>query len=318
MRKKRKMAGTLSLEAALTLPLVLLLLFTFLGLIQGEEDSLILAHALDQTARETALLLPLADMIDDLGDPLALIRDLIPDEALARLALDGLSDMAGTVLASPLLLERVDLWARATASARSRRPPGGARRLALDFDQDRRSIWLLLSFEHKTLLHTEWRTVRSRIPLWNRGSLLGTEDREGNEDADSVWLLHNFERGAIIREKFGGCLPEFYPVIAAWDGREALAIKSMDWTAPTWSDPAAVKKRLDGFVADLAAFEGAGSPGPQTGEIQMRRLILVIPDNAIAWKTAGLLDSWKGEADRMGVLLEIREYGTSEAYSPSG
>lgn len=309
----RPVKALLSLEAVLIFPLVLLLLFTFLGAIQGEHDAMILTHALDQTAREVALLLPLADLAEQYLDPASWIRELVPDEFLAGVALDGLADMAATTLASPFLLRRLDVWAKATAESRQVRQPSGARRMVVDFDEDRKSIWLCLSFERSNLFVSDWCQIRARVPVWNTHSF--TQTGEGTDPSqDPIWSLSNFERGLAFRKMFGGHLPQFYPVIAAWNGHEALAVKSMDWTAPTWSSPAAVEGRIDGFVSDLANFEGAGGEGPSPGEIGARRLILVIPGNEIAWKTEALLGEWRRKAGRAGVTLDIREYGISRVH----
>ncbi len=313
--EKRVLKGGLTLEAALVLPMVLVILFAFIGAVQGQEEAMVLSHALDQTAREVALLLPLADLAEAYVDPGAWIREIIPDPGLADLALNGLGDMAATVLASPLLLQRMDYWAQSIAHDRQIKLAGGARRLAVDFDPARQSIWLCLSIERPKYLMTDHFQIRSRVPIWNAHLFKGEDQGELEED-DSIWDLSNFERGLAFRRIYGGHLPQFYPVIAAWDGREAVAIKSMDWTAPTWSSPSAVKRRLDGFISDLANFEGAGQEGPEPGQIKSRRLILVIPGNSLDWKTPGLLDVWRQDAARQGVSLDIREYGISQAHLP--
>lgn len=314
--KKGRLMAMLSLEAALVFPAVLILILSLIGAIQAEQDAIILSHALDQTAREVALLLPLADLAEQYLDPVSLIKELIPDQTLAAFALDGLSDLAATALASPFLLERVDSWARATAHSQGRRPPQGARRLAIDFDRERQSIWLQLTYDQSRWPIEHQAFIRSRIPIWNAGLFKDTGEGEEEKEKGEIWLLPNFERGQRIRSLFGGHLPLSYPVIAAWNGSEAVAIKSMDLTAPSWSSPSASGRRIDQFVRDLSSFEGAGGEGPSPGEIRSKRLILVIPDNDIEWKTAGLVAGWKAAAAVYGVNLDIREFGTSHAHEP--
>lgn len=311
----KSVEAMISLEAVLVFPFILMLLFVFIGGIQGEHEAIILSHALDQTAREIALFLPLADLAEGFLDPASWIRELIPDETLAGLALDGLSDIAATTLASPFLLQRLDVWVKAIAQSRQVRQPMGARRMAVDLDEYRQTIWLCLSFERSTLFTRDWCEIRSRVPVWNAHSFKEEGEGEGEESSDdSIWSLSNFERGLAFRQIFGGHLPTFYPVIAAWNGHEAVAIKSMDWTAPSWSTPSAVERRVDDFVRDLANFEGAGGEGPSPGEIGARRLILVIPGNEVNWKTEGLLSRWRQKAQGQGVSLDIREYGLSHVY----
>jgi len=307
--------GMLSLEAALVFPFLLILVLVFLGAVHGVQDAMIISHALDQTSREIALLLPLADLLENYADPVSRIKEIIPDETLAGLALDGLSDVAATVLASPFILQRLDLWVQATAHSQGRKPPGGARRLAVDFDEDRKTIWLCLSFEQTTLLTREWTEIRSRVPVWNA---FQSKQEGGGDDgeADGIWELTNFERGQAFRKIFGGHLPHFYPVIACWNGSEAVSIKSMDLTAPSWSSPAAAERRVNQLVNSLAAFEGIGGEGPAPGQIISRRLILIIPGNQITWKTPQLLLQWTMQAELAGVKLDIREYGISHAHQP--
>ena len=307
--------GMLSLEAALVFPFLLILVMVFLGAVHGVQDAMILSHALDQTSREIALLLPLADLLESHADSASRIKEIIPDETLAELVLDGLSDVAATALASPFILQRLDRWAQATARSQGRKPPGGARRLAVDFDNDRKTIWLCLSFEQTTLLTREWTEIKSRVPVWNA---FQSRQEGGGDDSerDGIWELSNFERGQAFRKIYGGHLPLFYPVIACWNGIEAVSIKSMDLTAPSWSSAAAAERRVNQLVNSLAVFEGIGGEGPAPGQIISRRLILVIPVNQIAWKTPQLLRQWTKQAEMAGIRLDIREYGTSHAHQP--
>ncbi len=306
--------ASLALETALVFPLVLILILALAGAIRVEQEAMILAHALDQTSKEVALLLPIADILEKVADPEKMIRQWVPNETLAHIALDGLSDVAATVLASPFILNRVDTWVKEISKGQHTRPPTGARRLAIDIDSSKRSIWFVLSFKKNTLTGDYWEVVRSRAPIWNASLFKDNDKDDDDEDRDRIWELSNFERGLAFRRKFGGHLPQFYPVIAAWNGSEATSIKSMDWTAPTYSSPNQVERRLEKFVSDLALFEGAGGEGPEPGAIRRRRLILIIPDNEIAWKTQTLIDRWRHNASREGVTLDIREYGTSHKH----
>lgn len=309
-----KEQGSISLEAVLSFPLILILIFIFISAIHMEQDAIILSHALDQTAHEVALLMPLTDLAEQYIDPKAWIDQVIPDETLAQIAYDGLSDVLATVVASPFLLARLDVWARATAASQHRMPPLGQRKMVVDIDTERQSIWLCLSYENDSIFSDDWRQIRSRVPLWNAHLFEKQGDDDDDDDKDSIWSLPNFDRGLKIRQIFGGNLPATYPVLAAWNGHEAVAIKSMDWTAPTWSSASAVKRRVDRFINDLAQCEGSGGEGPSAGDIRSRRLILVIPDNEVPWKSASLLAAWQAEAALKGVSLDIREYGTSHAF----
>ncbi|MGI6157549.1 MAG: hypothetical protein ACOYH4_03635 [Saccharofermentanales bacterium] len=313
MKRRRAWPGGLSLEAVIVFPLILIVLFVMLGAVRAERDAMILAHALDQTADEIALLLPMADLAEAFGDPDDWLQKHMPDPTLRAVTLNATADVAATVLASPWILERVDYWATETARGLRVAVPVGARKLAVDVDEAHQSIWLILSFERTAPVPAGWSTVRSRVPIWN-ARLFSSDEDPDDEDETNVWDMSNFDRGRAIRARFGGHLPPFYPVIAMWDGRQATSIKSMDWTAPTYADPGAVERKLMHFVDDLAAFEGVGGEGPAPGTIRSRRLVLVIPDNAIAWKTSAILSRWRSMASARGVTLDIRTYQTSHRY----
>ena len=61
-KEKVKAKGTISLEAVLRFPLILMGIFIFISAIHMEQDAIILSHAVDQTAHEVALLMPLSDL----------------------------------------------------------------------------------------------------------------------------------------------------------------------------------------------------------------------------------------------------------------
>ncbi len=304
--------ASLSLEAALVFPLVLILLLVFVVAIEGEQDAMILSLALDQTAKEISLLLPVADILERVVSPEKLVQKWIPNDLLARVALDGMTDVAATVFASPFILSRVDTWATDIAKGRNRKKPMGERRLVVDIDDKNKSVWLILILRKDSPTGEYHDVIRSRVPLWN--AALFKESENGEENRDGIWELSNFERGNVFRRMFGGHLPPFYPVIASWDGFEATSIKSMDWTAPSYSSSVQVERRIERFISDLAAFEGVGGEGPEPGSIRRRRLILVIPDNEVPWKSEALLENWRSAALRRGVVLDIRECGTSHAH----
>ena len=98
-----KHQASLSLETVIVFPLVLIIVLMFSIAVQGEQDAMILSHALDQTAKEIALLLPVADLLERVADPEMLVKQWIPNDLLAHVALDGMTDIAATVLVSPFI-----------------------------------------------------------------------------------------------------------------------------------------------------------------------------------------------------------------------
>ncbi len=123
-KEKVKAKGTISLEAVLSFPLILMVIFIFISAIHMEQDAIILSRPGPDGAR-VALLMPLTDLAEQYIDPKEWIEKVIPDKALADIACEGLSDVAATVLGSPYNPARLDTWARATALSQQRMPPQG-------------------------------------------------------------------------------------------------------------------------------------------------------------------------------------------------
>lgn len=153
-RKSRK--GSLSLEAVLVLPVILLLLISFLGMQSAITAEIKLKGALDRTAAELALLSPLAQAIgpilaesdersvdgdegsrvDDASsvdgvqsepaDGTTLIDDLeqvvgeiIPGFSLEELARDFLLDATSTAVLGQILQQRIEYWLLETGTGQS-------------------------------------------------------------------------------------------------------------------------------------------------------------------------------------------------------
>ncbi len=106
------------------------------------------------------------------------------------------------------------------------------------------------------------------------------------ESGISVWDYHNFTRGKILRDIFGGNLPYDYPVIASFQNGEALMIKSIDVTKQTYQTPANLAKEVTGMLDDLVAFQGTAGMSHvdaslqiQASEIKSKKLLLIFPTN---------------------------------------
>ncbi len=137
-----------------------------------------------------------------------------------------------------------------------------------------------------------------RFRGWVRGdSPLSSLMQEGV----SVWSFDNFTRGKMIRDIFGGDLPYDYPVIASFKDGVALMIKSMDTTKPTYQNPDKLKQEVQGMIEKLRDFQGA--PGAiEPAEIQTKKLLLVVPENT-APEQANVLFEVTGQ---QGVIHHIQ------------
>lgn len=336
--------GSISLEAALVLPGVLLLLWFFLGLLLADTAEIKLKGALDRTAAEISMISPLARILENTpktsgqpddgqsastADLEQLVGELFPGFSLEKLGADLLLDASSTAMLGQLVQQRLNYWLAESEAGQPGWPGRQAalwsaclvsRHLYLDWQIDRQQLWLCLSYKLQTPLGRLTRETRCAVPLWI-GRDRQTESA-GQAD-DSVWLLDNFSRGQLLRQEMGGDLPYDFPVIASFDDGEAVSIKSMDLTAPGYQQESAANKQVMEHLDDLAAFAGAqyGKNGQNIAideeQIVRRRLILVIPANSgEEWLAGGpgLLQSY---AAARNLTLEVVTRGNSSRYLPA-
>ncbi len=313
-----KKRGSVSLEAALVLPLLLLFFMGFLGHLTSIRRQLLMTAALRRAADEWSLLLPALTVLDlDQLDQAegSLIQDV---RTLAALfgplsgPVQGLvADALITQQLGPALLKRQAFW-----MAEAGEPLGiqDQRTLFLDWQSQDQLLWVHMSWLENSL----WgrRTVRTRVavPLWGR-LLAGPEAAQVAQA--SVWSLDNFSRGKQIRQAMGGSLPDTFPVIAAFSDGCATAIRSLDFTAASYADPKALARAVRCCLDDLDGFDGASFNRSGThvevraADIHSKRLLLVIPDNQPPPWLAGCLADLAREAGDRGLLLETVRYQTS-------
>lgn len=348
-RQSRK--GSLSLEAALVLPVILLLLISFLGMQSAITAEIKLKGALDRTAAELALLSPLAQAIGPIlaesdastvdstqgesaggtiliADLEQAVGEIIPGFSLEDLARDFLLDASSTAVLGQVLQQRIEYWLQETGTGQSTDSGSAAsqwekqladRRIYLDWRVTQKQLWLCLSYRLSTPLGWTDRQIRSIVPLWF-GDLDAIIASDGELADGSVWLLDNFTRGQIIRREMGGDLPYDFPVIARFAGGEAIMIKSLDLTAPGYQQLDTLLDQAGSYLDALAGFKGATYERPdkvvivEPDEIASRRLILVVPANA---SQSWLGDAWSElnrQALAMGVVLQIVTHGDSTRY----
>lgn len=152
-----------------------------------------------------------------------------------------------------------------------------------------------------------------RFRVWIRGDYPFTALAESGI---SVWTMHNFTRGKIIRDVFGANLPYDYPVIAYFKDGEARMIKSMDITKATYRDAAAFKRELEEMLSRFAAFSGTkGNPAVAeklqiaAADIRKRTLLLVFPTNRMTEEQSrALLNVMTADAALRNIQIEIHLY----------
>lgn len=328
--------GSLALEAALTMPLVLLITALFINVLTAYIAETRLKAAMDRTAQELSMLVPLCDLAltyvaeDGFPEPEpgpdslrqseliasldSLGRHLWPNFSTADIISDLALDLASSALLGPFIQQRLDFWlAQADPVATAWNSQIAGRRLYLDFRLEKQQLWLCLNYEITTVFGPVKRYLQAAVPLW-----IGSGDHDPADD-DGLWSLDNLTRGQIIRQRLGTGLPYDFPVIASFTGDRATAVCSMDLTAPTYESAGNIEKRIISQVERLAAFSGTVYRRENevititAEQIKSRELVVVIPQNSPE-QGVKTLEALVGQAAARGVDLKIRALGVSSRF----
>ena len=130
------------------------------------------------------------------------------------------------------------------------------------------------------------------------------------EEGVSVWSFDNFTRGKMIRDIFGGDLPYDYPVIASFKEGVALMIKSIDTTKPTYQNTNRLQQEVKEMLDKLRNFQGvAGEIEPAA--IKAKKLLLVIPENTPTEQANVLFNVVRNHGVVQGIQVEVQFYQES-------
>lgn len=137
----------------------------------------------------------------------------------------------------------------------------------------------------------------------------------------NVWELHNFERGRVLEELYGGNLPDKFPVIDIFDKKtgECFMIVSVDTTAPTYRSYENLRKLVSENADRLSSFKGGDCDGVKITEAQIRskKIILVIPDNEALTRMKDIVNTVISCSMSYNVNIEVSIYQHSYAYENS-
>ena len=152
------------------------------------------------------------------------------------------------------------------------------------------------------------------LALWDHGDGSG----KVNETVErNVWQYDNFERGKILRRRFGGNLPIGFPLLSGYINGKALIIKSMDLTAKTWGSTLEVKIQMQDVINNLAKYEGMPSPWGEKkivipiNEIRRRYVKFIIPENTEMDKYELVFNDIRNSGLICNIQIEIIPYQTS-------
>lgn len=167
-------------------------------------------------------------------------------------------------------------------------------------------------------IYTPFKTIDRQfsIPLrlWSHGDNSGKLDQQ---EGTSVWQYDNFERGRILRRRFGGNLPFGFPVLSGFSNGNALIIKSMDLTAPTWTQPEEVKKEMYEAIDELVSYDGMPVAWGEkkiiinNSEIINRFIKFIIPENTAMDKYLQIFNETNNYSSMRNIEIEIIPYQNS-------
>lgn len=317
-RTSNRRKGSIALEAAVSIPLMLLILVFMLSAIISCQLEAAVGAALDNTAAEISLLIPVIDLIidssesmQDILSELDEIDQQLAENPFVNLLFDGqVTDILSSVLFGELISQRCDYWLNDAAS-------GQEMYLHMLDDMYIEMLWqpedniltLVAHMEFNTIFGVMNREVRTIVPLWT-GQNRHISETDGPES--NVWELDNFSRGIALREQFGAELPLSYPVIASFENGTAIAIRSMDLTAPSYQDHDNVIRAVASEITKLADFAGyPGSdkmPAIDNEMVNERKLKLIIPSNSPSFFENECLPELRELSSSLEVKLEVISY----------
>lgn len=180
------------------------------------------------------------------------------------------------------------------------------------FEDDSNVIRLVATSEVETFLPFKSKVYfKINCGAWGKGVLPHTSienDKESN--TDSVWKRDNYSRGIIIRELYGGNLPETFPVISAYENGTIKMIKSINHTTPSYSDGKMLVKTVKQMLDSLATFNGKSWGGIEIkkSDIKMKIFVLVMPENTFSKAQEIAMQEIRSFATSKGIVFDLQRY----------
>ncbi len=313
MKTNKRESGSVSLEAALALPLVLLI-FLQLGLsLYAVSAELSLNAALQHLSKESNLMLAAQWQLREITP--SQNEHLLKDNETNTVSANGsqfplalLQDAALSKISAPLLEDRLSLWFHEHYDVQVNFPIIKDAKIFLETPQSANlgrvhlfyvipGIWEDLERSQSVLLN-DWRG-------FNDESEVRDED-SSSEASDSIWTWDNFSRGRAFQERYGANLSSFHPVVAKSENGNVSMIKSIDLTTKTYQAIKNLDNVVEEWLSDLAQFTGT----EETGNVTGKTLLVVVPENS-PYKQLQLLENKKIKAVGMGIKIEIIRDGVS-------
>ena len=332
MNKKVKKMGSIILEAAITLPLFILVICAMVSGITIVNSELYLQRATENVVSELNVAIPFASngilCLDDITSSLGIGDENMTDttEIDEVLGLVGaacgvtgvdLEDILSTAVLGRYTRDRILVeYQKLTDSGWVYDQLIHDVSVYLDYNGKEKSIYLTVFYDISCGKIVLSRSYCTSIAIYADQLPLRAEGKTETQESDSVWDQENFDRGIALREEFGGNLPYNYPVISRFDSGEAVSIKSVDTTSPYYMNSINLTRKIKGYINDLSEFSGRDYAGTsiQEDEIKSRSLLLVVPENG-SENCLEEIEDLVIYAREQGVDLEIHKFGESHRYN---
>lgn len=318
--KARDKRASIVLELAIALPMFLLAGWFMISATLAQKQALVLRHALDQTASELEVMIPLVEGAGNItaGDEnmTKFMQKLFPDDP--NILLSAAMDIASSELLQTFLNERIDYWVSLGTEDLKLRLPAHDRTCLLLWQPDGKSLEIRLRHELTTPWTKHPQQVSALVPLW----LTTPNATDDDDDKDNIWSASNFERGRYFRDLYGANLPFNTPVIAYYGNGKTMAIRSLDLTAPTYQAVSKGQQQVRYEIRRLARFKGCKVPGEDLritpDMLHLKELLIVIPENTPGTYDTSFWSAMKSEAEAQGVSLIVTQKWQSHRYDGTG
>lgn len=323
-KKLRDEQASLVLDTALIIPLIILICYFMLSATLTIQHEIVMRYALDQTAKELSLLIPLAEGI------YSELEHSTIDEVIDKVIPEGntefrqsAGDLASSIFLQNYLQSQVDKWLDDGANKLKIKLPTDERQIILNTRSDH-SIQIKINYHVKTPWSKTEKQAITYIPVWtkydNNYQEILNDEIKSSELEDNIWSEHNFVRGRYFREKYNANLPFNYPIICRYEQGEVLAVRSLDLTAPTYGTDEQITLQVNQEINNLMNFQGSERETGLTlskiesADINSRKLIIVLPGNSDYDLSSSIFTDLLDTATSSGIDLQFSVVGNSYRY----
>ena len=148
---------------------------------------------------------------------------------------------------------------------------------------------------------------------WGKGVMphISSENSTDSEsETQCIWEKDNLYRGKVIRQMYGANLPAGFPAIDIFENGMATMIKSMNHTAESYKNTSTFEYKIKSMIDELYAFRGASFAGISITQKDMlqKRLVLVMPENEFSVLQSKAIENLMRYAASKLIVLDLQRY----------